>query len=317
MNDKILIIGSIPPPIGGVTIHVDRLIKSLKKADYAFDFISFNENTLYRILKSIFKYKTIHLHTSNVYLRFIVSLTGFLTLKKIIITYHGNLGRFSTFKNFFDLTSVILCKIPIVLNIDSLKKALRYNKKAVLISAFIAPVGENELDTDILELTSTIKSNYKTVFSTNAFNVSFDKNGNETYNISALVDTFENIDWHALIVSDPSGKYYKYIADRRDIPRNVFFINKPHSYYKLLEKADVMIRATTTDGDALSVREALILNKIVVASNVVPRPEGVILYDSNSELIDIIHNIDKFNPVEFINEDIVPMIIKIYDSMKN
>ena len=42
-----------------------------------------------------------------------------------------------------------------------------------------------------------------------------------------------------------------------------------------------MIRATATDGDALSVREGLYLGCPVIATDRVDRPEGVILYHYN------------------------------------
>jgi hypothetical protein len=46
----------------------------------------------------------------------------------------------------------------------------------------------------------------------------------------------------------------------------------------LVSVSDIVVRATTTDGDSLSVREALALGKAVVASNVTGRPPGVSLY---------------------------------------
>jgi hypothetical protein len=53
-----------------------------------------------------------------------------------------------------------------------------------------------------------------------------------------------------------------------------------------------VLRTTNTDGDAISIREALDLNKIVIASDVVKRPQGVKLFktrDVNS-LVTTIEN---------------------------
>jgi glycosyltransferase involved in cell wall biosynthesis len=76
---------------------------------------------------------------------------------------------------------------------------------------------------------------------------------------------------------------------------NVIFISYPHSYYELLKKVDVMIRATSTDGDSISVKEALYLGKKVICSNVVSRPKETILYNYNDkeDLVTIINNIHK------------------------
>lgn len=48
---------------------------------------------------------------------------------------------------------------------------------------------------------------------------------------------------------------------------------------KLIDAADVMLRTTRFDGDAISVREALHLGTPVVATSAAPRPDGVHLID--------------------------------------
>ncbi|QSR32851.1 hypothetical protein CFI00_20580 [Nocardioides sp. S5] len=57
----------------------------------------------------------------------------------------------------------------------------------------------------------------------------------------------------------------------------------PDDIHTELERHDVLLRATTTDGDAMVVREALDLGLRVVASDVVPRPAGVELCSLNRE----------------------------------
>ena len=49
-----------------------------------------------------------------------------------------------------------------------------------------------------------------------------------------------------------------------------------------MKESDAVIRATATDGDSLSIREALYLGKPIIATNCVTRPEGVIVYDFNN-----------------------------------
>ena len=50
------------------------------------------------------------------------------------------------------------------------------------------------------------------------------------------------------------------------------------SFVKLIKYSDLVLRPTCTDGDALTVREALFLGKPVIASDIVSRPEGTILF---------------------------------------
>jgi len=48
--------------------------------------------------------------------------------------------------------------------------------------------------------------------------------------------------------------------------------------YPLWKASDIYLRPTSTDGDAVAIREALSLGTPVVASDIVSRPQGVNLY---------------------------------------
>ena len=62
---------------------------------------------------------------------------------------------------------------------------------------------------------------------------------------------------------------------------HVLFITEPlEEAYPLWQASDVYLRATTTDGDALPIREALSLGVPVVASDASPRPPGTVLFPS-------------------------------------
>ena len=46
----------------------------------------------------------------------------------------------------------------------------------------------------------------------------------------------------------------------------------------MFKKVNLSIRPTITDGDAISIREALYFNCEVIASDVVKRPEGTVYF---------------------------------------
>ena len=54
----------------------------------------------------------------------------------------------------------------------------------------------------------------------------------------------------------------------------------------------LFIRATTTDGDSVSLREALYFGAPILASDVVPRPDGVMLF--NLEKDDLSQKVDEY-----------------------
>ena len=81
---------------------------------------------------------------------------------------------------------------------------------------------------------------------------------------------------YILLISDPSGNYSKrYERSGLKVEGNVLFINYPHPYFELLKYVDCFVRNTSTDGDALSVKEALYLGMPTLCTDVVDRPDGV------------------------------------------
>jgi predicted RNA-binding protein YlqC (UPF0109 family) len=118
-----------------------------------------------------------------------------------------------------------------------------------------------------------LRSKYKFICATNAFNYTVDKNNNETYGITSLMNFFQKNTNYALIISDPSGAYYQ---KTKNITENILIINKPHSFIQVLQFVNCYIRYTTTDGDSLSIHEALDNNVHTIATDVVDRPDDVI-----------------------------------------
>jgi hypothetical protein len=75
---------------------------------------------------------------------------------------------------------------------------------------------------------------------------------------------------------------YKEQIKKRQLTEKFLLVNEKVSFVKLIQMSDLVVRGTNSDGDALTVREALCLKKPVVASDVVKRPEGVILFKNRS-----------------------------------
>lgn len=311
-RNTILIIGKVPPPVGGVTIHVKRLLQYIKKEEFeSIEYLNLSAFKL-RDFKSMLAVKCIHLHSSNPYLRFVISVFGVFFCKKIIVTYHGNLGRFGFVKNVFDYLSILFSLKPILINKQSFLKAKKINKKSVLISAFIPPLEEEPLSSELEDRLTCFVKKYKKVFCTNAYRMSFDKNGDEIYGGTQLVQIFDKLPDFGLVFSDPSGEYVENIG--QDVPVNVLFIKEEHSFYEVLKRVDGMIRATTTDGDALSIREALSLKKIVIASDCVDRPLGCMSYQSgNYDELEIIIKNNKYTTLPKLHEvDNVQKVLNVY-----
>ncbi|WP_455509211.1 glycosyltransferase family 1 protein [Butyricimonas paravirosa] len=295
MKYSLLILGTIPPPVGGVTIHVKRLLEFLDKNSICYSFLSLKK-PLGEILLTVLRYNVVHLHCSNVYFRCILSVFCFLLRKKLIITFHGNIGRYNRLGNILDYISVCLIHIPIVLNESSFEKSIRINKRTRLISSFIPPQQNEVLAESIRVQLNRLRHEYVSLCSTNAFAFALDKDRNEIYGILALIELFKTRSQDCLIISDPSGQYGLHVKNEQiNVPSNVIFISYPHSYYALLKEVDCMIRNTTTDGDALSIKEALFIGKFVCATNVVDRHSEVHTYHTLKELNSLLDSVKDYS----------------------
>ena len=281
IENQLLILGPLPENhgIGGVTIHVQRLLDYLDKNGVGYAFCDYGKVSFVGLLNRIARTTTIHIHISNPVFLFLITLCCRLMCKKVIVTLHGNYGRFSSFKNFLVRRTISMSTIPVLINEKSYIICRKFNKRAVLIPAFIPPQKEEKLNVEILMLLERLHEEGKKIISTNAYNVSFDKYGNDTYGIDFLVKYFKESTDYAMLVSDPSGNYAKrYRRSGLKNEENVFFIDFPHPYFELLRHVDFFVRNTSTDGDALSVKEALYLGVPTLCTDVVDRPEGVRLF---------------------------------------
>lgn len=281
MAKKILIVSTVPSTagIGGVTIHTQRLLESpvFTDSDFKLNLFDYKKSGILDYVKALAGYDIVHIHISNPKARLVFVLLAKSYGKRVVLTIHGNLGRHNRLKNFLDRIAVKSADVPVVINSDSYTKALKINKRAMLCPAFIPPGNDNELKDSIKNRISKLKSSYQLVYSTNASRFNHDDSGNEIYGITFLINSFKDLKDKALVISDPSGEYSEYYNDN-EIPDNVVIIGEPHPFYEVIKMTDGMIRATSTDGDSLSIKEALYAGKEVIATDCVDRPEGVALF---------------------------------------
>lgn len=276
---KILIIGTIPATagIGGVSVHVQRLQEWLNTRGIDYTLCDYKALPLKKQIRLMKQNEILHLHVSHPVRRILYALIAKLMGKKLIFTIHGNLGRFNWWGNLFDKLTVKLSDVPIAINRQSYEKALRWNKQARLISAFIPPLTDGEVPEWAIEKIDKTRKQGHRVFSTNASVCSFTPTGEEIYGIEFLIEFFRQRD-EVLVISDPSGQY----AEKHQ-EEDLFIIAEPHSTYAIYKHVDGTIRNTATDGDSLSVRESLYLGLPTLASDRVDRPEGCILFHYNDK----------------------------------
>lgn len=311
MHKKVLLIGPYTA-IGGVSMHIKRL-SVLLKDDLDFQFIDespitdksssvFNlrSGNFIKYLSLIWKSDIVHIHTSIWWLRGFHILTAFLLRKKIIVSFHAllelknskNLGLIKTYTSLADKIIVVNAEMYEILNV----------KKAVVKEAFIPPDLNYEPDIPV-ELIEILNLNSdKKIIVSNAFRLDLHDNL-DLYGLDLMVEVAKKIKSEnkpfkiIFVVASQDDKYgmlqkNKSVIERDNLSDQISIFNHPISFVRLIEKSDLVVRATNTDGDALTIREALYIEKPVIASDVVQRPDGTVFFKNrNSE--DLFEKIDE------------------------
>lgn len=359
---NIILIGMYPPPYGGVSVHIKRLYEKLKQ-NISINILATNKNKnfKYRKLKKIifnfpfFKEDCIyHFHDSAVK---ILSFTGFLNFiskKKVIVTIHNNRLE-ENYKNSnkifkFLLKSFIKYINHIILVSDYLKPFLiecgMKEKNISVIPAYINPVINEKdylkIDKEVWDFIENSKNKNEKIITGNG-NIRF-FNNEDLYGLDLLIELIYLLKKNnykislifALLGYESQTKeeriYFESLLEKiqeYQIEENIFIYKvKDTEYYPILDKTDIFIRPTNTDGYGISVTEAIHLKKPAIASDVCKRQEGTIYFKSRDikDLLEktksVLNNYDeeknKLGKIEVKEyyEDVLEVYKKVYEGKK-
>lgn len=336
---NILVIGPYSA-VGGVSIHIKRL-STLLREQHNFTFIDESprnkaETNVFNLRsKNIAKYlrllngaDVVHIHTGIWWLRCIHIFIAFLLRKKTVVTIHSLSDLTNSFS--FKATQIfLLLATKIIFVSNEISKKL-HSKKGIIIPAFIPPdiADENDLPSEVLVLLE--KNKDKRIIVNNAFKLVLHKK-QDLYGLDLLIDLARSIkkdnkNYKIIFViasMDEKLKLYDYYAQiikEENLDEEISLIPYPISFVKLMMASDLVVRATNTDGDALTVREALFLNRPIIASDVTLRPKGTILFKNRDSqdlylrINEILENGTK-EPVDDLSEKNLQVYRKKYFSI--
>ncbi|MEO7524384.1 MAG: hypothetical protein ABIT58_09840 [Ferruginibacter sp.] len=297
---KILITGPVPPPAGGISIHIQRLTHLLEN-DFDIDLIDesnvkkdgiYNMRSLkiFVYLKKVAKSDILFVQSGNRLFKKIHILTGRLLAKKVIITIHGYGARRKQPFRAIDSIFFSLAHKIILVNGEIAGKVPLQAGKCIVKHAFLPPVMKDEpaLPFAILNWLTKAKSKKEVIICANASRLDMHK-GQDLYGLDMTIEAAGRLVKKGLPVSfvytvsslenctDYFNKNLQLIADLQ-LQDHFMLISEKLSFVRLIENTDIVIRPTNTDGDALTVREAIFLGKASLASDVVERPAGTILF---------------------------------------
>jgi glycosyltransferase involved in cell wall biosynthesis len=307
----VLILGPVPPPYGGIAVHVSRVVPHLQKAglevgvlnhfrstdaDFVLDALNRNPINYFRMPRRI-RARVVHYHHSHWGMLLAVALGRRRTGSRYVLTLHGN-----------NVPGLLESRIPmlrrvtrwavsrfdaiIVVNPDirtAIQDHVDPDRIEVLPAFLEAPSEESLSDASVEDFLASGRT-----LLLSAFRVQFLPDGRDLYGLDLAVDAFEALaaEWPDLrlalfIAEHPSAmkatRYLRALARRLEQAglRDRALIAFDLPLTAAFRHDVILVRPTRAEGDALSVREALHALVPVVASDVVGRPAGTSTFASD------------------------------------
>ena len=352
---RIALIGPYPPPYGGIAIHIQRLKEQLEKNGYECviyelgregESLERNVIRLKNVKRWLLKYfffakeDVIHFHSPDWRGRVMMGLMGLLG-KKTVISIHGESLSDSLKEGRWLRKQIITFAIRhtsfIIADNEKIKNLVLSlgvgQQKIAHISAFIPPTVREEDFKKVPQYVWDFIHQHQPVISANAFSISF-YNGIDVYGLDMIVELAARLKngYPKLGIvfclpnigdEDYFNKLNQEITEK-GLKEHILFITEPlDEVYPIWQESDIFVRPTVTDGDALSIREALYFKIPVVTSDACPRPRGIILFknrdvDSFTENVErVLNNYSQFKKEaeSIVVDSGVDKILEVYNSL--
>lgn len=299
MNDTIFILGTIPPPIGGVSIYCFRRMAQLREEKKTY--ILFDTKKASSILQVFFcaaahrlkkKNFVIEVHTSNPKAIFVLNFLGLLRFCEFID--HNSSRRFSGWFGRAQLRNIAskCSRVKMVnISLQAFYKAAGVENfvNFSFFSPYIRPSEEEikeAFEMNRAALAPLLGVHDRNIVLSSAWKPVLHSDGRDLYGITNVLDIYE-----ALLPVYPNIKFALMVGELDDSPlcalirtkvsaletgyKNFYFITGGVSQLPILPLTIAFLRLTRTDGNSVGVRESLDFGCHVIATDVCARPPGV------------------------------------------
>jgi len=297
-------VGAYPPPLGGVSVYIRRMKHRLDELDVPNEVWDLSGGTKAepgvrqaRLRSVPWRHLTrrevrlVHYNISGTRAKRYVSWFNRTLLRgrPTVVTFHGDVSGIRALRPAHILPVLDSFSALICVREGNRQTLLDYGVKTMVaeIPAFAPPL---PTETDAGSIPAAVRRFMEThhpVLSANAFRIAFHE-GVDLYGrdmcgelCAALKETHPRVGFVFCLPVVGAEEYLREIRSRiaaRGVESNFLVVTEALPLCPVLQRSDLFVRPTNTDGDALSVREALYLRVPALASDVVPRPRGTRLF---------------------------------------
>lgn len=312
---KVIQVGAVPPPFGGVSVHTQRLMARLLSDGFCCETIDISgvaktdPNVRSLSWRRAFMHllrcepSLVHFHNfnpRNLYMYSLLSTRHVTVLSLHNERFDDDLGRYSPLEQpilvrLFDSLAAV-----VVHSETSRERALKAGiavEKLHIIPPFIPPTKADLVGQRLPEVLEALRTRHRYLLATNAYRLTFHR-GEDLYGIDLIVEGTGRLvnefklDVATVIILPDAGdleylaRLRSRVAELKLTERCIFYCEPLAETAVLWQRADVVLRATNTDaGDSLTVLEALAGGTPAIASDCVVRNPAAHLFisrDSNS-----------------------------------
>lgn len=313
---KIVMIGPYPPPIGGISVHMKRVAAHLRHK--GFDCNIYDESNGSHQVEGVYPIRSyrhfiwrfpfikgdlFHFHSISKKFRIVLALFKIFG-KRIILTIHGGSLMEQIEQSNWAVRFALIRSLRCIDQILCVNEADRQKllglgfreEKVCTLPAYIHPL-DDELDNrDIPSEVMMFLEEAEFAITANGY-IRF-YHGRDLYGVDMLIYLARELKargykvkllFALLGVLDQSPVEQQYywklqqkIKDEGLEEQFIFYEVHHTELYPLLQKSDLFIRPTLTDGYGVSIAEALACGTPSVASDVCIRPEGTIQFRSDN-----------------------------------
>lgn len=312
MGNKLEIVGPYPPPLGGISVHIERmewLLKAEKIQYTIFNHGSVSGPNIVATDKSPFWYikylftnqgHVIHFHQFFKFHFFYYILFSHISNSKLIITIHNeNILGYNAILRKIILSLLRATRFTLLISVsEKLSKMLLQNGiENLWLPAYVPP--------EKLEKVPLRRITGKEYFVYSIWKLD-QHTALKVYNIELAFKVLTKIKgkYHMLFLigteAQSDKEYAARLVDKFQLSDSITIIYEKRLTDYLMN-CKFLLRTNIVDGYGVSLQEAIDLKIPAIASDVCTRPKGTILFknDNFEDLLEKVRNLEQYwNPLE-------------------